>query len=84
MDTVISDWDVEGVFPMSTVLPNCLERNHDLILHWSFNTKAKLNLRNAGLAQIVLSGLGTTIPVFTAEEVDVFSSFSCRWNLISF
>lgn len=77
MDTVISDWDVEGVFPMSTVLPNYLERNYNLIFFLGLLTQetlqAKVNLKN--LTQIVLSELGTAIPVFMAEEVDVFSSF---------
>lgn len=67
---MISDWDVEGVFLMSTVLPNCLEKNYDLIFPWALNTgnsEVELNLRNA-----VFSELGMSISVLMAEQVDVF------------
>lgn len=42
VDTVVNDLDAEGIFPMSTVFPNCLERNYDLIFFLGLLTQETL------------------------------------------
>lgn len=53
--------DVEGIFPISTLFPNCLEQYYVLVRLQAFNTGNSegkiLNLGNAGLIQIVFTGL---------------------------